>query len=154
MNKFISYPLLVLFIITGFSQVYTYSTLQVVYENETTIVFSGNQTVDGVPSQYQTDTTQAVFDINATAGLIVLIVGLVAIGVIAGIRILGSGLSEHSVKLIYNATTYYGLWGIFSALSFVAFSSMWLMGLFLWLGLTIVYSLGFFETTHGGGGSE
>lgn len=156
MNGLIVYPLLLLIVLSAFVQLLTYDTIDVEYSG-TLDEFdaSGEQAINGTSQEFQQATEGAVFDINATTGIIALIIGLVAVGVIAGIKILGSGLSEFSVKLIYNATTYYGLWGIFSSLSYVAFSSIpYTVGLFLWLGLTLLYSLGFFQTLNGGGGGE
>jgi hypothetical protein len=108
---------------------------------------TGNQTINGTPAQYQSDSTTASFSINMIGGLLALIIGLTAVAVVAGIRVLGSGLSEKSVTIIYNSTVYYGLWGIFSALSIVLFSALPLFGMLLWLGLTLCYSIGYFETT-------
>ena len=149
-NDLIVYPLLLLLIVAGFSQLVLLSDFDLSYSGTLEeISAEGNQTLNEEESKYIKETSSAVFDINMTTGIIALIIGLVAVGVIAGIRILGSGLSEYSVKLIHKSTVYYGLWGIFSAFSFVAFESIPFFGLFIWLGLTLIYSLGFFKTLEG-----
>ena len=150
MNSLIVYPLLILFIVSGFSQLYYYSNTNLGYSGSLSDIASGgNQTLTGEEQEISQEISDAVFDINMTTGIVALIIGLVAIGVIAGIRVLGSGLSEYSVKLIHKSATYYGLWGVFSALSFGLFSGIPTFGLFIWLGLTLVYSLGFFSTLDG-----
>ena len=157
MNQLITYPLLILIVLGAFTQLFYASDQTTGVDmsyNETLAgqVAQGNQTISGETDEYTGEAQDAVFDINMISGVIGLIIGLVAVGVIAGIHILGSGISEHSVKLIYNSTTYYGLWGVFSALAFPVFLGIPMFGLFIWLGLTLVYSLGFFETLHGGSG--
>lgn len=155
MNKLIVFPLILLMLLGAFCQLF-YATnpqgIDFTYSNTLEGQASqGNQTINEEQSEYTGEATDAVFDINMTTGIIALIIGLVVVGVVAGIRILGSGLSEHSVKLIYNSTTYYGLWGVFSALSFPLFLAIDFLqaGLFAWLILTLIYSLGFFQTMNG-----
>ena len=150
MNNLVVYPLLILFIVSGFSQLYYFSNTDLTYSGSLSDIASGgNQTLTGEEQEISQEISDAVFDINMTTGIIALIIGLVAIGVVAGIRVLGSGLSEYSIKLIHKSATYYGLWGVFSALSFTLFSGIPTFGLFIWLGLTLVYSLGFFQTLDG-----
>jgi len=147
MNTLIVYPLLILFVLAGFNQIYYYSEIDLSY-NETIsdIISGGNQTVTGSEEEIQQEIGDAVFNINMVTGIIALIIGLVAVGVVAGIRILGSGFSDYAVKLIHKSATYYGLWGVFSALSITTFLGIPYFGLFFWLGLTLLYSLGFFQT--------
>lgn len=152
MNKLIIYPLLFLVFLCLLSQVYLIDvngsgSLDLSYngsliDNGKT----GNITENGEQKELGTQGTEAVFDVNMTTGLIALIIGLVIVGVVAGIRVLDSGLSEYSVKLIYNATVYYGLWGMFSILSYGILAVIPLIGVIAWFILTLIYSLGFFET--------
>jgi hypothetical protein len=155
MNKLLLYPILLMFILAGFNQIMAFSSgttsIDLTYNNSQVIDSSGNVVENGTATQIATSSSIAVFDINMTVGLIALIISLVIVGVVGGIHFLGSGLSEFANKLIYNSTVYYGLWGIFSALAFTFFNGFPLgIGLFLWLGITIVYSFGFFETVWGG----
>lgn len=155
MNKLLLYPIILMFVLAGFNQIMAFSstttTLDLSHNSSQAIDASGQIIENGTSTQIETASSSAVFDINMTVGLIALIIGLVVVGVIAGIKVLGSGLDSHSVKLIYNSAVYYGIWGIFSALAFTFFNEFPLgIGLFLWLGITIVYSFGFFETTWGG----
>lgn len=153
--KLILYPLVILFVLTAFSQLMAYSSIDYTYSSSNTIdPATGEQIVNGTSSTLEQQGSNAIFDVNMTAGLIALIIALVVVGAVAGIRVLGSGLSNYSVQLIHKAAVYYGLWGIFSALSYVAFSSIPIFGLFLWIGLTLVYSIGFFQTLNAQGGGD
>lgn len=115
---------------------------------------TGEQILNGTTSTMEQQGSTAIFDVNMTGGLIALIVVLVVVGAVAGIRVLGSGLSTYSVALIHKSAVYYGLWGVFSGLSYVAFASLPIFGLFLWVGLTLIYSLGFFQTLNGSNTGE
>lgn len=150
MNKLIIYPLLIIFLCGAFNQLLVYGNIDFTTTNTLNIDSqTGTIINNGTSSTISTDSNSAIFNIDMITGLIALIIGLVSVSVIAGIRILDSGLSEHSVKLIYNATVYYGLWGVFSSLSFTLFLLIPIFGALIWLGLTLIYSLGFFETTWG-----
>jgi hypothetical protein len=116
--------------------------------DSSTITMSGNQTLDNDTSQLSQEQTNAVFNIDMTTGLIALIIVLVVVGVVAGIRVLGSGLSSYSVMLIHKSTVYYGLWGVFSAFSFGLFLGIPIFGVLIWFALTLVYSIGFFSTLN------
>lgn len=124
----------------------TYSDIDFSYNQTLSGISSnGSQTTNGSTTTITQDYSNPVFDINMLTGLTALIIGLVALGVVAGIHVLGSGLSEYSVKIIHAASVYYGLWGVFSALSITVFTSIPLFGVFLWFILTVVYTLGFFH---------
>lgn len=153
--KLILYPLLMLIILSVFIQLMANTgVLDLTYSNSTSQSQSGNQTLNSEESELQQETTTALFDINMTTGIVALIIALVAVGVVAGIHVLGSGLSDYSVQLIHKSCIYYGLWGVFSALSFMAFLNIPIFGLVLWLGLTLIYSIGFFQTLNISSGSE
>ena len=65
-----------------------------------------------------------------------------AIGALAGVTILGSGLSTISQTIIYKSIFYFGLWGIFSALSIALLLSIPFIGSVFWLALTVFYVVG------------
>lgn len=154
MNGLIVYPLFILLLIAGVNQLYVLSSSDLSYSNTLSgIAQQGNQTLNSDESQLKQEAADAAFSINMTAGFIALIIGLVAVGVVAGIRVLGSGLSEYSVQLIHKATVYYGLWGVFSALGFTGLTSLPLFGGLFWFGMTLAYSLGFFQSLQVTGGS-
>lgn len=150
MNGLIVYPLFILLLIAGVNQLYVLGSSDLSYSNTLAgIAQEGGQTLNEEESQLKQEAADAVFNVNMIAGFIALIIGLVAVGVVAGVHVLSSGLSEYSVQLIHKATTYYGLWGVFSALAFIGFASIPYFGGFFWLGLTLAYSLGFFQSLGG-----
>lgn len=150
MNKLIIYPLLILFLIAGFSQLITISGFTESYEsNATTVDVIANQTLNAEESELVQSVEMSSYYITLTTGIVVLIAGFIALAFI-GTKVLGSGLGEHSVKIIWNLTAYYLVWAIFSALGLSAISSIPYFGFFSWLGLTLVYTLGVMNTTHEG----
>jgi len=154
MNGLIVYPLFLLLLIAGVNQLYVLSSSDLSYSNTLAgIAQEGNQTLNEEESQLRQEAADAAFNINMTAGFIALIIGLVAVGVVAGIKVLGSGLDTYSVQLIHKSTVYFGLWGVFSALAVTGFLSVPLFGAFFWFGLTLAYSLGFFQSLQVTGGS-
>jgi hypothetical protein len=110
----------------------------------------GNQTLNGTPSFLQQQDSGIIFSLSMVTGIVILITAFVIVGVLAGIRVLGSGLSNYSVQLIHKSAVYYGLWAIFSAISFPVFAIIPLFGIFIWFILTLIYSLGFFQTLNAG----
>lgn len=153
MNNLILYPLLVLFILGAFNQILAFDQIDMTtHTSINDIQAQGNQSLNGNQTNLAQETTNADFSVGMTTGLIILIITLIVVGVVAGIRVLGSGLSEFSVNLIYKATAYYGLWGIFSTMAFTAFQAIPFIGLFLWMGLTLLYTLGFFQSIGKGEG--
>jgi hypothetical protein len=127
------------------------NTIDFSYSSTQTTTVEGNQTLNGEQTYLQQQNGNVVFNIDMVTGLIILIISLVVVGVLAGIRVLGSGLSSYSVQLIHKATVYYGLWSIFSVFSFTAFLIIPNFGIFAWFILTLIYSLGFFKTLDSGG---
>lgn len=152
-NYMIIIPLLIIACCAGFYQLFTISTIN----------YTSSQTIsNGIPNsnqywyapnpsmeaQLKSQTGSNNFSVEMVTGVIALIIACTVVAVAAGIKLFGSGLSETSVKIIYNSTVYYGLWGIFSALSYPMFLAFPLFfGVFGWFILTLIYSLGFFEST-------
>jgi len=142
-TDFIFYPLFILIVVSLFTQLY-YNDTAIFGSNENqTQSLIGNQTLGGEESELELDNAELSLDFNMTAGLVAVIAGAIALGLI-GLNVLGSGLSDFSVKIIWNGIVFYGLWSIFSVLSFNAISSIWLGSIF-WFLLTFIYSLGVFS---------
>ncbi|MFX0069874.1 MAG: hypothetical protein ACFFAO_02180 [Candidatus Hermodarchaeota archaeon] len=80
--------------------------------------------------------------IDAITGALAVIIVLIAIAVLVGIQVLGSGISEQSVKTIIIITGYASLWGIFSVLSINLIISIEIFGYIIYIGLTIIYAIG------------
>ena len=142
-TDFIFYPLFILIVVSLFTQLY-YNDTAIFGSNENqTQSLIGNQTLGGEESELELDNAELSLDFNMTAGLVAVIAGAIALGLI-GLNVLGSGLSDFSVKIIWNGIVFYGLWSIFSVLAFNAISNIWLGSIF-WFLLTFIYSLGVFS---------
>lgn len=83
--------------------------------------------------------------IDAVTGALAVIIALIAISVVVGIQVLGSGISEQSVKAIITITGYISIWGIFSVLSINLINTIQIFGYIIYLVLTIMYTIGVME---------
>jgi len=86
---------------------------------------------------------------NATGALVILVVAI-AVGIIAGIKILGSGLSDMSQNLIFNGILFLGLWAVLTVVSSSFLFEEALIGL-LWVALTVIYIVGMGIHLNGAG---
>lgn len=143
MNNFIFYPLIVLITISLFTQFYYYDTATFSSEESQNQTLIGNQTLSGEESELELDNAELSLDFTMTVGLVAVIAGAIALGLI-GLNVLGSGLSDFSVKIIWNGIVFYGLWSIFSVLGYNSIASIPTFGVIFWFLLTFVYSLGVF----------
>ena len=103
----------------------------------------GNRTVDSdtsgdteIPGAEEQD-----FNIWAAGGALVILVAAMAVGIVSGITIIGTGLSDPSQKILFNAIMFLGLW---ACLTVIAYQYMFatLVVTFLWLTLTTIYAIG------------
>lgn len=81
------------------------------------------------------------FDIWAASTAMIILVVAMAVGILGGIKILGSGLSEMSQKMIFNGILFLGLWAGLTLVSIDFFFDYTVLTL-LWVSLTTVYVLG------------
>lgn len=86
--------------------------------------------------------------LGTTLGLIALVVGLMALVIVAGLRILGSGISETATTALWLGTGLMALWGVFSALALQLIILVEL-GPILYLALTLMYCLGIILSVKG-----
>lgn len=110
------------------------------FANTTGTVGEDTQTVAGY------DLT-AGFDVEN--GVLALIIGLIALGAVAGIQVVGSGLSDFSVSVIYKSIAFYAIWGLLSAFGLDALTAIPIFGWLLYFILTIVYSAGIIQQIGG-----
>lgn len=80
--------------------------------------------------------------IDSITGALAIIIVLISIAVIVGIQILGSGISEQSVRTIIIIVGYASIWGFFSVLSLNLIMSIELFGWIMYVVLTIIYMIG------------
>jgi len=82
------------------------------------------------------------FEIDPVVGAIVILIVIGIIGAILGIQILGSGLSDWSVRLGILIFTYLGLWVLLTILSMPLIKSIEVFGSIIYISLTIGYTIG------------
>lgn len=91
-------------------------------------------------------------DINQSMGLIAIVVALMALAVIVGLRVLGSGTSNSLIVVL--GTAYIGVWGIFSVLALPLVTQIALFGPIIYFGFTIMYTVGIISSFEGGGSDD
>lgn len=153
MNKLILYPLLVMVVCSILTQALKATPIGFDSTQQTVV----NPTVD--PNDLTFREKWAINHTGQTSGYSVPTIGLlgidgflallivfVAIGAIAGIHFLGSGLSDSSINIIYKSAFYYTLWGVFSVLGLgvgdYGLSSIPIFGTVIYIVFTLMYIIG------------
>lgn len=143
MNNLIIYPLIILIVIGAFTQLYTSNKIDFTASGTDDYILIGNQTLNGTETELELNEGSLSLDFTMTVGIISIMIGAIALGLI-GLNVIGSGLPDRSVKIIWNGIVFYGLWSIFSVLGYNSISSIPYLGAFLWFFLTLIYTLGVF----------
>lgn len=146
MNDFIVYPLLILVVIGSFNYIYLYdnTNLTITNPDNQTYNLSQSQTLNGSESEMAVDSSGYGFSLDMT-NMLVIIIGITIVISLLGASALGSHVfSERGLKMFYNSVLWYGLWAVFSALSFSVIVNVPYFGMLAWFGATLIYSLGVF----------
>ena len=98
--------------------------------------------VNDTSSSYDITNIGATFYIDEFTGALVIIIAIMIIATLIGLQILGSGLSDTSVRIISIGITYYGIWSIFSILSYELIVSIEVIGALMYILLTVVFTIG------------
>lgn len=104
-----------------------------------------NGTSAGSQSNFDLFNLSSQFYIDGLAGMIVIIIVIIAIACLVGLRIFSSGLSENSVKMLTLGITYIAIWSIFSTLAYPLIISIETFGLIIYLILSIGYVIGIIQ---------
>lgn len=114
---------------------------------------SGEINVNGSASTFDGETGEIFsFDLFTGDGLLVVLLVLVAAGILLGISVFGSGLSEFSQNLVIKSVGFFGLWAalvLFS--SEVITDGTGVYGVLIYFGLTLMYGVGFLSDISGSG---
>ena len=152
MNKLLIFPMAFMFLLTIFATVYTgiyYSGQTGDYSNQSGTEIQGETGTVEIPNAGTK--TYNIWQ-SGTGYAMVILIGAVAIGIIAGIKILGSGLSDPSQSMIFNGILFLGLWACLTVISsqFLFDTSI---AIILWISLTMIYvvGLGIHINPSGGG---
>jgi hypothetical protein len=112
------------------------------------ILLGGTSLPDGaLSSDYDIvlDDNNMEFSLNESDGFLVIIAAVLAVGVISGITILGSGISEYSQSILFNAFAYLGVWAVLSIPIHEVMGDMPFFFLPIWIGLTALMCIGIFQ---------
>ena len=96
--------------------------------------------VEGLSTSYS-------FGIDSAIAIII-VVAVISIGI--GINVLGSGLSDTTVKLITTALAYTGLWSVLTLLSAPLIFQIETFGSIMYIALTLGYTIGVVNKMTGG----
>lgn len=145
MNRNLMFPLTLMFIISIFVSVSAsieptansqdfQSTSGITLTQEDGKEVSANVDITGAES-----TTVDIW--NAETGVLIIVTIALAVGVVAGIKVLGSGLDDLSHKMIFLTIFYMSLWGCLTIVSRTLMFENWVTS-FLWLGTTMMFAIG------------
>ena len=93
---------------------------------------------------------QTYFNIDLMVGAIIIIITIASAISLIGLKILGTGLSDESVRTIIIAIAYTTIWSVLSALAIPLLYSIDIFGILLYVALTIVFVIGVIEKISGG----
>jgi len=92
-------------------------------------------------------------DLGSSLGLLGLLMGVMALAVVSGLTIFGTGTSDSSVNIVVTCTAYLAVWGVFSALTLNLLMGFDSYGWLIYFTLTIMYTLGIIQSFTNSGGS-
>jgi hypothetical protein len=140
MNKLLLIPLALMVITTMISFADSGATYESVLDdrNPETITIGNETTTINIPNAEEQS-----FSIWESTGLVALLIIAIAVGTVAGVNILGSGLSDTSQMLLFNSTLFLGAWATLTVFSSnILFGSGETIMFIFWIVLTIVYVIG------------
>lgn len=113
---------------------------------------SAGVTASGIVNSTVTDFTvnnnTYIFSFDLTTGMIAILITISLLAVI-GLSIFGSGLNDTSSHLLITITAYVGVWGLMTFLTFNLFLEIPIFGIFIYLTLTVLYSVGVIQSVTG-----
>lgn len=108
----------------------------------TSLLIDSDVLIDGVSATYEAEQSSLLFEIDDLEGMIILLTTITAIAVASGVNILGSGLSDNSVRTITIVAIFSGIWIILSVLIAPLIWSIEIFGSLIYILLTISYTIG------------
>lgn len=105
---------------------------------------------NGQKQVQQTSTSNSSISLYGAAGLLAIITVFMLAGVALGIKFLGFGVSDMSIKVAVIAGVFIAIWGLFSILS-ASTITLVPFGQIFYLLLTVMYTLGIIGQVSGSG---
>lgn len=116
-----------------------------------TIAIDNDALIDGDSTTFEVLEQEILFIIDTSDLIISAIAMLVALGAaaaIAGINVLGSGISAQNAKIIVILIGYGTLWTVLSIISFNFIIEIEIFGSIIYITLTLVYVIGVFQNLN------
>lgn len=110
---------------------------------------SGSQNLTGSVDDLEVEGYSVNIGFGAENEIMTFVIAMVIVGAVAGITVLGSGIKEISVKIIYTSVAFFGLWLLISLFSVPSLEAIPVFGWALYFVLTLVYGLGVFQQING-----
>ena len=145
MNKLMIMPLAFMFLLTIFAMMYTGNTYTDTTEDYSkTGELTINATEDDageieIPGAGEQELN--VWDNEDMIGAMIIIGIAIAVGIVAGVTVLGSGLKEFSQTLIFNSILFMGLWAVLTVIASAYMFATSIATVF-WFSLTTIYMIG------------
>lgn len=114
---------------------------------------TGGTTINGSTSTFEGQGGGIFnFDLFSGTGLVATLILLAAAGILAGIGLFGSGLSDTSQVILIKSVGFLGLWGALTIFSSpLILDDTGLFGILIYFGLTMVFGIGFVFDIAGSG---
>jgi len=90
-------------------------------------------------------------ELDPLIGAIVMIAIIAVAVMILGLRVLASGLSDSSVRIMCVALSYVGIWFFLSVLAMPLMVSIEIFGFIIYISLTLLFTIGVIEKMSGVG---
>lgn len=98
----------------------------------------GNVQIIEIPQQEE----ETTFSLMSPDGLMAVLIIAMAVGIVSGVTVFSSGLSELSQSIVFQTTIYLAIWAVVSMAAYEVINSVPELGALLWLSLTAVYCIG------------
>lgn len=141
----IGLTLSILIVITFFSLILGDTFIDTPFE----IGIDSEATVNDVAKTFTVDLEWITFEIDPVAGMIVIFIVIIVIGLLLGIQVLASGLSPESIRFVMNAILYFGIWSVLSALASPLIFGIEIFGTLIYIVLTVAYVIGVIQKQTG-----
>ena len=108
------------------------------------VTFTGTYTPNSINNTTIPGASPQSFDIWGLGGALIILIAAIAVGTVAGVSILGSGLSTTSQRIIFSSVVYFGLWAVLTVVtSTLIFGVGGTVFTLVYIVLTILFVIGF-----------
>ena len=147
MSKLVNIALIPLLVLTFIAVIFGSNFVSVSIEQESIYTWLK---LNNTLTEARLEGISTEINIDALTGAIAIIIALAMITSVIGLRVLGSGLSDASVRTLTIAIIYTSIWTVLSVLAYPLFAGIELFGVLIYVALTIVFVIGVIEKISGG----